>query len=211
MSKFNVILKKLRLQENLTQQELADKIGVAFSTISMYERGQREPGFETLELIADFFNVDMNYLLGKSKVKNSYTDSPKSDIPMSLVPVLGRIAAGVPLYAEQNLEGYEYAPIKNGDEYFYLRVQGDSMKNANIQPGYKVLIKKQACAENGQIVACIVDGEDATLKRYREKQDIVILQPENSDYEPIIVPKKDFDSGEARIVGVVKSVQFDLG
>jgi len=61
---FSNVLKKLRLQDNLTQAELADKLKISKSSVSMYENGAREPDFETLELIADFFNVDMNYLLG---------------------------------------------------------------------------------------------------------------------------------------------------
>lgn len=65
MSNFNVILQNLRKNKGLSQTELAKKIGVAPSTIGMYETGKREPNYETLEIIADFFNVDMNYLLGK--------------------------------------------------------------------------------------------------------------------------------------------------
>lgn len=65
MASFKEMLKYLRVRDNLSQAELADKLGVAKSTISMYEVGKREPDFETLEAIADFFNVDMNFLLGK--------------------------------------------------------------------------------------------------------------------------------------------------
>lgn len=67
---FNEVLKKLRIEHHLTQTELANKLGLSFTTISMYERGQREPDFETLEAIADYFNVDMDYLLGKSSISN---------------------------------------------------------------------------------------------------------------------------------------------
>ena len=70
MAKFNDVLRSLREDSGLTQKELAQKLGLAYSTISMYERGEREPNFETMEAIADFFNVDMNYLTGKSSLKN---------------------------------------------------------------------------------------------------------------------------------------------
>lgn len=70
MASFKEMLKYLRMRENLSQSELADKLGVAKSTISMYEVGKREPDFETLEAIADFFNVDMNFLLGKDGSEN---------------------------------------------------------------------------------------------------------------------------------------------
>ena len=72
MSVFGSVLRNLRNSKNLTQKGLADKLGLSFSTISMYERGDREPGIETMEAIADFFNVDMNYLYGKQTIPNRY-------------------------------------------------------------------------------------------------------------------------------------------
>jgi len=74
MKKFNNILKSLRIREGLTQDDLAKKLGVSRSTISMYERGEREPELEVLEAIADFFNVDMNYLTGKQTQEEYYAD-----------------------------------------------------------------------------------------------------------------------------------------
>ncbi|WP_432629023.1 helix-turn-helix domain-containing protein [Brotaphodocola sp.] len=72
MASFNEILKQLRNRDNLSQAELAQKLGVAKSTIGMYESGKREPDFETLESIADFFNVDMNFLLGRNGSENDH-------------------------------------------------------------------------------------------------------------------------------------------
>ncbi len=86
MSNFSIILKKLRLQDNLTQAELSEKLNISKSSISMYENGAREPDFETLELIADFFNVDMNYLLGHPTTiaahneNEDYTDEELEEI-----------------------------------------------------------------------------------------------------------------------------------
>ena len=77
MSTFGRILRALRNESNLTQVQLANKLGLAFSTISMYERGEREPDFETLETIADFFNVTMDYLHGKSEIKNPHFQNSK--------------------------------------------------------------------------------------------------------------------------------------
>lgn len=73
MSNFKNVFKSLRIKEGLTQDELAKKLGISRSTVSMYERGEREPDFETLEIIADFFNVDMNYLTGNEN-ENYYVD-----------------------------------------------------------------------------------------------------------------------------------------
>ena len=119
-----------------------------------------------------------------------------------LIPILGVIKAGIPTLAQQEVKGYASADVSRPEEYFYLEVSGDSMKNAGIQTGDLVLIHQQPRAENGQIVVCLVQQEDATLKRFRRQGDWVILQPENPAYEPRIVPMGDFETGEARIVGV---------
>ena len=126
------------------------------------------------------------------------------------IPILGRIHAGAPLAAVENIEGHDYADVPEGEEYFFLRVKGDSMINAGINTGDLVLVKQQSCAENGNIVVCMVNGDETTLKRYFLQGETVILQPENSDYTPVIVPRKEFDSGYARIVGVAKEVKRKL-
>ena len=80
------------------------------------------------------------------------------------------------------------------------------MINAGICPGDRVLIHRQNTAESGQIVACIVDGEAATLKRFRRQGDFVILQPENSAYEPRIISAREFELGTAVILGVAQKL-----
>ena len=119
-----------------------------------------------------------------------------------MIPILGVIKAGVPAIARQQIEGYAAADVPEPGEYFYLRVSGDSMINAGIHTGDLVLIHQQSEAENGQIVACILRQEDATLKRFHRQGDWVILQPENAAYEPYIVPVSDFETGNAHILGV---------
>lgn len=131
------------------------------------------------------------------------------------IPIVGTIRAGLPLIAEEFLEGWAYSPIKNTGneiEYFYLRVTGDSMIGAGIEEGSLVLIHKQPYAENGQIVACMVNEEDATLKRFRQQGNTVMLIPENPKYDPIVLSASDFDPdyGTASIIGVAKQVTIDL-
>ena len=127
-----------------------------------------------------------------------------------MVPVLGTIRAGGPIVARENIEGWEPADVSDPSAYFYLRVEGDSMINAGICPDDKVLIRRQNTAESGQIVACIVDGEAATLKRFRRQGDFVILQPENSAYEPRIIPTREFELGSAVILGVAEKLVRNL-
>ena len=109
---------------------------------------------------------------------------------MVTVPIIGTVAAGQPILAEQNIEGYfpiptEYMPNKQS---FMLKVKGESMINAGIFDGDKVLVKQQATAENGDIVVALVD-DSATVKTYYKENGHYRLQPENDSMDPIIVDK----------------------
>lgn len=106
------------------------------------------------------------------------------------VPLIGRIAAGMPLTAHENIEG-SFAVDRSfvpGEEIFSLKVQGDSMVNAGIYNGDFVLVKKQVTAEKGDIVVAVI-GDEATVKRFYPERRRVRLEPENPDYGPIIVDK----------------------
>jgi len=125
-------------------------------------------------------------------------------------PILGSVPAGVPILAAENIEGYDFADVPEGDDYFFLHIKGNSMINAHIYDGDLVLVKMQNCAENGNIVVCLVNGDEATLKRFTQQNDMVILQPENPEYQPILVSCKDFETGYARIIGVAVEVKHRL-
>ena len=206
MSSFNDMLAYLRKRNGMSQKELAEKIGISRSAVGMYETGEREPDFETLEALADTFNVNMDTLLGKSS-------SPSNAIPYTAArkaPIIGSIPAGYPALALEDIEGYADIPYSDEENYFFLRVNGESMKNAGIHTGDLVLIRRQDCAEDGQVVAVRVNGDEATLKRYKKQGNNVLLLPENPEFEPRIVPSKDFETGDAQIIGVALQVRRDL-
>jgi repressor LexA len=126
----------------------------------------------------------------------------------SQVPILGRVQAGLPLLAEENLEGTIPLPREwaRGDHLFMLRVKGDSMRNAHIVDGDLVLVRQQANAENGEIVVARLRGAEVTLKRLYRRGHKVILKAENPRYAAIQVP-----AGEAEIVGKAIGVYRRLG
>lgn len=208
MGKFKEMLQYLRKRNNLSQNELAQKLGLAASTIGMYETGKREPNIETLEAIADYFNVDMNFLLGEPEniIKKiggvPYTTSKR-------IPILGYISAGLPLYAEEHIEGYTYTDLNHGSEYFALRVKGDSMTAAQIFDNNILIVRKQSTVENGEIAVVIVDGENATVKRFYQKGDIVTLSPQslNPQHLPQVYDLKQIT---IRIIGKVVRNQIDF-
>ena len=126
---------------------------------------------------------------------------------MVRVPVLGVIRAGLPILADEHIDGWELTPadeVKDG-KYFYLRVTGDSMIGSRIYEGDLVLVRQQEEVENGEIAVVNVDGENATLKRVYRTNGELILQPDNPKYAPIIIK-----SGEARFCGKVVEVTFKL-
>ncbi len=101
------------------------------------------------------------------------------------VPILGRVAAGIPLLAEENIEDHVLCENKSGDKLFALRVRGESMINANIQNNDVVIAKKQSTANNNDIVVALIDGEEATIKRFERKDHIIRLMPANDAFSPI--------------------------
>ncbi len=120
------------------------------------------------------------------------------------VPVVGRITAGKPILAVENLgESLVVDPsfVRGGEVNFLLMVEGLSMKDAGILDGDLVLVRQQPSAENGDIVAALINEERATVKRFRQDGDTIVLEPENPDFEPIIL-----DSTSVRIIGKVMAV-----
>ena len=212
MATFAERLKSLRREKGWSQQRLADELDLSKSSVNMYERGEREPGFETMEAIADLFNVDMNYLYGRTDIKiaDPIVLAPKKPtIPpgfepmpkMKKVPLIGSIACGEPITAIQNREGKIDAP-ENMQCDFALRCKGDSMIGAGIHDGDAVYIRIQPEVENGQIAAVRI-GDEATLKRVYLHKDYIELRPENPDYESIIRRREEMNDVhiEGRAVG----------
>lgn len=199
-------LRYLRKLDNITQLELANHIGISKSTVSMYENGQREPDFETLEKFADFFNVPMNTFFpggqsdGTTKVINNVYALPNSQS----IPLVGNIACGSPILAEENISEYvNYPGDINAD--FCLRCKGDSMINARIHDGDIVFIRKQEQVENGQIAAVRI-GDEATLKRvyYTPGSDRITLRPCNPLY-----PDMEYDGERLNEIDILgKAVCF---
>ncbi|MBR6401282.1 MAG: helix-turn-helix domain-containing protein [Firmicutes bacterium] len=207
MSNFNDNLRSLRLDMGLTQGQLAHKIGTSQSSIGMYESGARQPNFETLEKLAKALDTDIEYLV---------TGRPRNETPYSKlmplhrvrVPIVGDIACGEPIYAEEEYSGY----IDTNDSTmfdFCLRCVGNSMINAGIKNGSLVFIRKQDIVENGEIAAVAI-GSEVTLKRvsYYPDRKTLILKPDNPAYKDLIYFGSELDT--IRILGKAVAVQNKL-
>ncbi len=200
--KFENLLKEVKK----TVYKVATDTGISPSTFTDWKKGRSVPKADKLKVLADYFDVSINYFLGDEGVF-SRVGAPFVGRP---VPIIGEIRAGSPIITNETLLGHEYADVDDTDEYFFLEICGDSMKNIGMVNGSLVLFKKQQYADDGDIVACLVDGDSATVKRlHREKRSIMLL-PENEDYSPILLSPEDFESGDARILGVAKEVKIKL-
>ncbi|MBO5398399.1 MAG: helix-turn-helix domain-containing protein [Clostridia bacterium] len=198
-------LKILREEKNLNQADVANFLNITSAAAGQYERGVRDLSTDKLIKLANFFGVTTDYLLGISNTRVSNG----ADLNNLLhIPVLGKVPAGVPVLAVENIIKYlpispDMFSIKDDQELFFLKVDGESMNNI-VDNGSYVLIKKQEYAENGDIVVALVNNDDeATLKRYKiiDKQ-FVMLEPDSSnpEFEPIIVNLKNQNF---RIIGKV--------
>lgn len=194
-------LKSLRLEKGLNQRELAEALKVSPSSISMYETGNREPDFETLEMFCNFFNVDIEYMLGKSyKTTKNIDTQPKG----YKIPVLGEVAAGVPIEAVEDIIDYEEIPIewKSKGDFFALQIKGDSMQ-PKMDSGDVVIVRKQSDADSGDTVIVVVNGDSATCKKIKKQSNGLMLIPTNPNYETIFYSKEDIESLPVTIIGKV--------
>ena len=193
-------------QSGATVYRVSKETGIAASTFTDWKNGRSAPKAEKLMRIAAFFGLSLDELLGNDV-------APRSSVGTRArrkLPIIGEIRAGSPIITEETLLGYDVADVDDADEYFYLKVCGDSMRNCGIVDGSLVLFHKQQHAENGDIVACLVGGDSATVKRFFKRDRRIFLQPENDDYSPIELSPIDFETGDARILGVAQEVKIKL-
>lgn len=194
-------LRAARKAKQLTQKELAAKINAAHNSISNWENNQNMPDPDTIQNLCWALGVEPNYFFGTV----STPALPPNILPMPEmrnVPLLGTIACGEPILAEENIEDFVKIP-KDMPGDFALRCKGDSMINARIYDGDIVYIRQQETVENGEIAAVLIDSE-ATLKRVRILPDRIILEPENPMYDPLVYRGEEMNT--VRILG--KAVAF---
>lgn len=191
-------IKELRESKGITMKDAAAQLNLPYTTYVNYEKGTREPNSEMLISLANFYESSVDYLIGRS---DSRTDSiPPGFQPMpktKAVPLIGRIACGEPITAEENIESIVHVPDEwNAD--FSLRCIGDSME-PKIKNGDIVAVRKVPEVANGKIAAVRLDNE-ATLKKMYVYPDRLELRPINPDYEPIVLYREDMN--KATIEGI---------
>lgn len=189
MAFFSEALRQILKERNIKQSELARMAGINKSSISEYLSENYAPKYNNVVKIARALEVPLSTFL--EDTSEEAPEQPKKNTGAG-VPIVGRIAAGMPLLAQENIEGY--MPRVNGiDADFCLRISGDSMINARICDGDIVYIKQQPEVENGEIAAVLIN-DSATLKRVYKEDSKVELHAENPKYKPMVFNVGDCDS-----------------
>lgn len=179
-------IRALREEYDLTQVQLAKIAGVSDKAVSTWESGARSPKVGPLQKICAHFGLDIHDFIDDTVELRFQTSLPRGAIPMprtSQVPLIGDIACGVPILAEENIEEMVDLP-EHIKADFALRCRGDSMINAGIRDGDVVYIRSQKQVNNGQIAAVRVGDDEATLKRFYYEDGVVQLVSENSTMVP---------------------------
>ena len=179
MEKFAERLRIAMEARNLKPSELAELANLPKSSVSQYLAGMYEAKSKGIYKLAQALNVSEAWLMGLEVPMSNDMALVKNPIDVVKIPVLGKISAGVPIMAEESFEGYALAPsnqIKADKEYFYLRVQGDSM-NLKCPEGSIVLVEKTNYLDNGDIGVVAVNGYNATIKRFKQEDNLIILEP----------------------------------
>lgn len=217
MEQYRLNLKAARKSKGLTQQQVADFIGISQNNYSYWENGKVKIDNVSLQRLSNLFDVSVDFLLGR-ETHTSIDTTPKAvkikdlvikdEVEMNdfyPIPLLGSVVAGVPIEAQEDLEGYVYISFHPKEEYFALRVHGESMINAGIRDNSILIVHKQPYATCGDIVVAMLNGEQ-TVKRFKMYGENIFLMPENPDYEPIPILK----GADFLILGKVVEVRMTL-
>ena len=193
---------KLRKSISLSQKELADAVGVHQTAVSQWETNKTYPDIDTAKLLAELFNVSIDTIFGKGSNKVIGSQAIR-------VPVYGRIPAGIPFEAINDIIDYEEVPISwavGNKEFFALKIDGDSMFPKYIHDDVVIFEKISTC-ENGADCAVMVNGYDATFKKVLRKVNGIVLQPLNADYEPMFYNDEEIQNLPVTVIGIAKEIR----
>lgn len=203
------VFEQLLQKNDVTPYKVAKEAGVTQTALSNWKSGRSTPTTKTLQKIADYFGVTIDYLMtGENETKPTLLNV--YPIELKRFPLLGEIACGIPKYTNEDRESYVMAGTDIKAD-FCLRASGNSMVNARILDGDIVFVRKQDMVENGEIAAVVVNNEsEATLKRlyYYKERDTLILKAENPSYEDLIFQNEELN--EVHILGKAIAFQSDV-
>lgn len=196
-------LREARKAKGLTQVEVSRIIGISQNGYSDWETGKNRVDARSLGRLAELYGVTVNYLLGIDE-----NDAPAKGVR---IPVLGSVAAGIPIEAIQDIVDYEEidADMAAAGEYFGLRIKGSSME-PRIREGDVVIVRRQEEAETGDTVVVLVNGDSATVKRIKIESNGIALIPNNPAYDTRFYSAAEVELLPVRIIGKVVELRGKL-
>lgn len=200
-------IRYLRKKHHLSQEDLAGELGYkSFTTVQKWEKGIAEPPLSVLLRLAKSFRVDLDDLTGT----DLSAATPKKAAGVA-VPVLGKVAAGVPIAAIENIIDYEEIPADwlNAGDYFGLQIKGSSME-PRIWEGDVVIVRKQDDVDSGEVAIVMVDGSEATCKKIKKTDNGIMMIPFNPSYEPMFYSREEISSLPVTIIGKVVELRGKL-
>lgn len=221
--------KSLCEERGISSYKVSQATGVSTATISSWGKGHYKPKDDKLQKLADYFGVPVEIFhekkkkyvatfdngalqkaIGQALENNAEFNAMINSLDqMYKIPVVRRVAAGVPIDSQEELIGYEGISdyMEDNDVYFGLQIQGDSMEPTLLNKD-TVIVRQQETAENGQIVVAIIDGNDGCCKRFRKYDDgSIALMSDNVAYPPMYFNTNEIDSTPVKIMGVVKELR----
>lgn len=202
-------LKRLREEKEMTQAELGKALEISPSAIGMYEQGRRTPDIPTLKKIASYFNVSLDYLLGNAPAKAVQQKPTGRGVR---IPVLGRVVAGIPIEAVEEILDYEEITpeLAATGEFFALKIRGHSME-PRMMEGDVVIVRRQDDVDSGDVAIVLVNGDEATVKRVKKQEEgITLIATNTSVYEPHFYSNKEIAELPVRILGRVIELRGKL-
>lgn len=193
-------IRRLVYEAGKTQAEVARDLKINKSTLSCWMNGSRIPRMDAIDRLCHYFNCSRADIM--ENYNREHTKSYR-------IPILGKVAAGVPIEAVTDIIGYEEIPMSWTGNYIALKVKGDSM-TPKISDGDIVIVKIQPDAESGDIVIAQVNGDDATVKKLIKQQIGITLQPFNLNYEPMFFSQEEQENKPVRIIGKVVEIRIKL-
>ena len=189
-------LKKYLKINNVSRNQLSESLGISYSTISDWINGKAYPRIDKIEMMANYFGIN------KSDLVEEHSKGEKNQ--GLKIPVLGTVAAGIPISAVEDILDYEEVPQlwENQGEFFGLRIKGDSMK-PDINDGDTVIVRQQSTANNGDVVIALVNGDDATCKKFEKLDNGIMLISNNSEYSPMYFSNEEVLTKPVVIIGRV--------
>lgn len=212
LEKFAKRFSNLIKNSSIDVPRLAEMLGLkSKSTIYRYMNGEMAPKISTVKYASEIFNVNPLWLMGYDVSMKSNIKTDELGNPVVSVPLLGTVKAGYDYLAEENWIGTIDIDKKLAEtgEFFALKIHGDSMFPVFIE-GDTIVVKKQDDFENGDIVVALINGDEATVKKGKKSENSILLQPLNTNYEPLIFTKEEMKTIPVKIIGVVKKLDREF-